>query len=60
MVLDRIVKEHREGNQIIYELDGAGVVLASLLRDMKSVTRSLELRGQLPKQLLKRLRDQKR
>jgi hypothetical protein len=60
MVRDGLLKEYREGNRIIYELDGAGVLLASLLGNAKSVTRSIGLRGKLPKQLLKRLREQKR
>jgi predicted transcriptional regulator len=60
MVQDRVVKEYREGNQLIYELDNAGVLLASLLKDAKSLTRSLELKGRLPGQLLRKLSELKR
>jgi DNA-binding transcriptional ArsR family regulator len=57
MVRDELVKERREGNQIIYELDRAGILLAELLKNAKTVTRSVELRGKLPRKLLKAMRE---
>lgn len=60
MVRDGLLKEYREGNQIIYELDSAGFLLAGMLKDTKSVTRSIELRGKLPRDLLLKIKQEKK